>query len=253
MKIRISMKETSTAGSVYSAPSMESQEQQLPSDEELAVRDQEEADRQEQQAEKDRKEAAKKAKEKAAKLPPADKEPGGDKKEGGGGDDEESEDDSEDDEDMDDEDMDDEDMEDMEDDDEESEDDSDDDEESEDDEEATAAAIVAPVVPAPATPRNRPYPDAYVEQTPDVILPVKERELTPEEIAAKAEKDAEKPVADNADAIIPEKPKGNETGTGEGAGDTNKDGGAAKNDSATKEVATAATVRVRPYPDCWND
>lgn len=248
MKIRISMKETSTAGSVYSAPSMESQEQQLPSDEELAVRDQEEADRQEQQAEKDRKEAAKKAKEKAAKLPPADKEPGGDKKEGGGGDDEESEDDSEDDEDMDDEDM-----EDMEDDDEESEDDSDDDEESEDDEEATAAAIVAPVVPAPATPRNRPYPDAYVEQTPDVILPVKERELTPEEIAAKAEKDAEKPVADNADAIIPEKPKGNETGTGEGAGDTNKDGGAAKNDSATKEVATAATVRVRPYPDCWND
>lgn len=248
MKIRISMKETSTAGSVYSAPSMESQEQQLPSDEELAVRDQEEADRQEQQAEKDRKEAAKKAKEKAAKLPPADKEPGGDKKEGGGGDDEESEDDSEDDEDMDDEDM-----EDMEDDDEESEDDSDDDEESEDDEEATAAAIVAPIVPAPATPRNRPYPDAYVEQTPDVILPVKERELTPEEIAAKAEKDAEKPVADNADAIIPEKPKGNETGTGEGAGDTNKDGGAAKNDSATKEVATAATVRVRPYPDCWND
>lgn len=243
MKIRISLNETSTAGSVYSAPSMESQEQQLPSDEELAIRDKEEADRAEQQAEKERKEAAKKAEEKAKKLPPADKAPGDsaapkeddaeeESEDDAGGDEDEDADDSE------------------EDDSSESEDDEDLDDLDEDDEEATAAAIVVPDVPAPATPRNRPYPDAYIEAIPDAILPQKERELTEEEKAVQLEKENEKPQTDNADVILPEKPKENV-----GAPKTdNADGstsGKEGDKAATQEVATAS-ARQRPYPDCWD-
>lgn len=244
MKIRINLKETSTAGSVYSAPSMESQEQQLPSDEELAIRDKEEADRQEQQAEKDRKEAAKKAEEKAKKLPPADKSPGDsaapkDDAAGGGEDDEEeSEDDEETDEDADD-----------------SEDDSSDDDDEdlddldEEDEEATAAAIAAPIAEAPVTPRSRPYPDSYVEAIPDALLPQKERELTEEEKAVQLEKENEKPQTDNPDVILPDKPKEN---VGAPKSD-NSEGGTGKdeNKTASQEVATAS-ARQRPYPDCWD-
>lgn len=241
MKIRLNLNETSTAGSVYSAPSMESQEQQLPSDEELAIRDKEEAERQEQQAEKDRKEADKKAKEKAAKLPPADKAPGDSAapKDDAAGD-EESEDDEEESEDDEDTDDDSDDSDDSEDDDEDL------DDLDEDDEEATAAAIV-PVAEAPATPRNRPYPDAYVEAIPDAIFPQTERELTEEEKAVQLEKENEKPQGDNADVILPDKPKENV-----GAPKTENKEGDTDNKSAAQEVATASAVRVRPYPDCWD-
>lgn len=240
MKIRLNLNETSTAGSVYSAPSMESQEQQLPSDEELAIRDKEEAERQEQQAAKDRKEADKKAKEKAAKLPPADKAPGDSAAPKSDAD----EDDSEDDESADDEETDDSEDDDSGDDD--SEDDDEDlDDLDEDDEEATAATIV-PVAEAPVTPRNRPYPDAYVEAIPDAIFPQTERELTEEEKAVQLEKENEKPQGDNADVILPDKPKENV-----GAPKTENKEGSTDNKSASQEVATASTVRQRPYPDCW--
>lgn len=240
MKIRINLKETSTAGSVYSAPSMESQEQQLPSDEELAIRDKEEAERQEQQADKERKEADKKAKEKAAKLPPADKSPGDSAApKDDAADDEESEDDSEDEEETGDESED--DTDDSEDDDEDL-----DDLDEEDDEEATAAAAIVPVAEAPVTPRNRPYPDAYVEAIPDAIFPQTERELTEEEKAVQLEKENEKPQGDNADVILPDKPKENV-----GAPKTENKEGDTDNKSASQEVATASAVRARPYPDCW--
>lgn len=183
MKIQLSLKESSTAGSVYSAPSMYSAEQLQPSDEELAQIDKEEKEREEQQAEKDREEAAKKAKEKESKPQKTDAEKDGDDSDDDSGDDEDDEDtDEEDDEDdsgdeSDDDESDDEDEEsddDSDDDESDDEDDSDDDsdEDDSDDEEATASSLIANVpgkirIPFPEVEAYKPEDDAPESKVPD--------------------------------------------------------------------------------------
>ena len=166
MKIQLSLKESSTAGSVYSAPSMYSAEQLQPSDEELARIDKEE---------KEREDAAKKAKEKESKPQKTDAEKDGDDS-GDSGDDEDDEDpDEEDDSDDSDDESDDEesDDEDDESDDGDSDDESDDEDDSDedsddgdsDDEEATASSMIAQIpgkirIPFPDVEAYSPEDDA---------------------------------------------------------------------------------------------
>lgn len=173
MKIRIS-RHKATAGSVYSAPSMYSNEQTERSDEQIAADDKAEKERQEKEKKEKIEEAKKKAEEKEEKEKSGG---GGDS----GGDDEEGADDS------DDEESDDEDSDDEEDDEEEDDsDDEEDDEESEDDEEATASANKEPV-PAHIMPNSAaqpapklPFPEvnAYTLEDPVIgaIIPEKEQE-----------------------------------------------------------------------------
>lgn len=222
MRIRMRLNETSTAGSVYSTPSMDSAQQMEPSDEELAIRDTEEKEREKQEAEKEREAAAKKAAENAKKVPktPAEKgeeggdDSGGDDEEGDSEDDSDDSDDSGDDEDEDDEGSD---------DDEEVEDDeeSDDEEEEDDDEEATASTL--------------PYPDAVLKKS-DVIPPKKEEVKTDPATEEAAN------LEDNTAANLENTPD-----------DPNVKDGDSKIEATIEAVASSYVSQRNslPYPDAW--
>jgi hypothetical protein len=226
MRIKLNLNETSTAGSVYSTPSMESAEQQEPSDEELAIRDTEEKEREAQQLEKERQDAAKKAEEAAKKVPKTPKEKGedaggdtgGDDDDDLGGDDDDSDDsddgdddktspdkDSDDEEDLDEEDL--------------------DDDEDEEDEEATASTL--------------PYPDAQNAKSDAPILP-------PKEVPADPEVEEETlNVDDNTASNLKNTPD-----------DPNVKEGDNKIEATIEAVASAYSERqsIRasmPYPDAW--
>jgi hypothetical protein len=229
MRIKLNLNETSTAGSVYSTPSMESAEQQEPSDEELAIRDTEEKEREAQEAEKARKDAAKKAAEDAKKVPKTPKESGEDASgDTGDGDDDDSggEDDASDDSDdsADDETSDDESADDEEDLGDEEEDEGDEEEE-EEDEEATASAL--------------PYPDAQ-KAVPDLpILPLKEVPADPEAEEENLNAD------DNTASNLKNTPD-----------DPNVKDGDNKIEATIEAVASAYSERqairsALPYPDAW--
>lgn len=233
MRIKLNLNETSTAGSVYSTPSMEAAEQQEPSDEELAIRDTEEKEREAQQLEKERQDAAKKAEEAAKKVPKTPKEKGedaggdtgDDDDDDSGGEDDDADDsddgdddktstdkDSDDEEDLDEEDLGDEEEDEGE-------------EEEEEDEEATASSL--------------PYPDAQNVKPDAPILP-------PKEVPADPEVEEETlNVDDNSASNLKNTPD-----------DPNVKEGDNKIEATIEAVASAYSERqsiraTMPYPDAW--
>lgn len=223
MKISLSLRETSTAGSVYSTPSMESAEQLVPSDEELAERDKEEAARQKEELEKKQKEAAKKQAEKKEQAPKTQAEEEGDDDDSGDDSDDSADDDSDsdsDDESEDGSDDDESDDEDSDSDDDDSDEDEDDEEVDDEDEEATASSL--------------PFPDARGTKIgPEILAPRKEPTKASEKLK---EIPADVNASDSAKKIV-----------GAKEDEENADIEPEREDKGEELAIASASM---PFPDC---